>query len=105
VDHYCPDDIAGEMKAFSDLDLPRLQPGYLGVWRSLEEGLAAGWHKEYVLLALEDDRVWLVVLQERLTLRIELHLGVIVVKEVELHPLGVWQLEEVVVHVPAVRTD
>src|ERR1700733_6570157 len=78
---------------------------HLRLRQNLEESLTASWREEDVALAPKDDRLRLVILEECLPLWVELHVGPIVVEEVELYLLCVRAFEKVVVHVPVIRAD
>src|SRR5580698_6318423 len=78
---------------------------HLCLGQHLEESLTTGWREEDVALTPKNDRLGLVIFEECLPLRIELHVGPIVVEEVELHLLCVGAFEKVVVHVPVIRAD
>src|SRR3984885_15682912 len=78
---------------------------HLSVRQHFEERLSALLREEDVSLAPEDNSLWLLLLQERLPLRIQRDVRAVVVEEIELPLLGVRTLQEMIVHVPIVRTD
>src|ERR1700727_1527712 len=73
--------------------------------QDFEESLTASWSEEDVTLPPKDDRLGLAIPEERLPLRVELHVGPIVVEEVELHLLCIRAFEKMVVHVRVIRAN
>ena len=78
---------------------------HLGVGEILEVEFAAIAREENVVVAPEYDRPGLLLAQERLPLRVEVHVGAIIVEKVELNRRRIWPIERVQIHVPVVRTD
>src|SRR6185369_2568876 len=81
------------------------QPVHLGLRQIPQVRFASFASEEDVLLAPENDRLGLSLPQERLPFGIQLDVGAVVVKQVELHPLGIWTLHEAPVGFPVVRAD
>src|ERR1700733_2375773 len=73
--------------------------------QNLEESLTASWCEEDVALAPKDDCLGLAIFEECLPRRVELHVGPIVVEQIELYLLCIRAFEKVVVHVPVIRTN
>src|SRR5678816_3973925 len=88
-----------------DGEVTRIQTMHLRLRQVLEVRLAAFGGEEDVFLTPEDERLRLLFAQKVLPLRIELHVGAIVVEEVQVYTRGVGTLELVQVHVPIVGAD
>src|SRR5262249_23949507 len=88
-----------------DGKVPGVQPVQLGMRNILEIRLAPLACEEDVVLSPDNDRLRLLLSEERLPLWVELYVRPIVVEEIELDPSCVGPVEIVQVHVPVVGAD
>src|SRR5215813_14283001 len=89
----------------SDRKVTRVQPMHLRMGEILEIRLTAFACEEDVVLSPENNRVGLLLSEERLPMRVELYVCPVVVEEVELDPPSMRPIEVVQIHVPVVRAD
>src|SRR5262245_61048956 len=71
----------------------------------LEVSLATLARAEDVVLSPENDRLWLLLSEERLPLRVKLHVRPIIIEKIELDPSRVGPIEIMQIHVPVVWAD
>ena len=99
-------DVRGDLlERVLDGEVAAVEHVQLGVRQVAQVGPPALGREEEVVLAPEDQRLRLVLAQERLPLRIQLDVRAVVVQQVELVPARAGPLEEVDVHVPVVGAD
>ena len=78
----------------------------LGVRKDFQKGFSSCWREEDIALTPEDDRLRLMLFEERLPLRIVLDVRTVVIEEIELNLLAMRALQgQQVIRIPIVRAD
>src|SRR5215831_14681881 len=85
--------------------MPRVEAVHLRMGKILQIRLAALAREEDVVLSPENDRLGLLLSEERLPLRVKLYVRPIIIEKIELDPSRVGPIEIMQIHVPVVWAD
>src|SRR5499433_1939651 len=100
-----PDPAGDLVETVLDRKVPRVEPVHLRMGKILEVRLAALAREEDVVLSPENDRLGLLLSEERLPLRVKLYVRPIIIEKIELDPSRVGPIEIMQIHVPVVWAD